>query len=124
MAVRTTAIKTMQEGQGALKLALSETDNDTMKNLLSLFDVLVLHYSNCGTENKTVILGMVYFSNTQMLYVENPLFHILIKELPIKYNDCNLMGHSLYCFVNYTLITKVIHSPNCELIFMRTSIYL
>lgn len=30
----------MQEGQGALKLGLSDTDNDTMKNLLSLFDMM------------------------------------------------------------------------------------
>jgi hypothetical protein len=72
MAVRTSAIKTMQAGQGALKLGLSNTD-DTMKNLLSLFEVLILHCSNSGMENKTVILSMVYFSNTQTLYVENCL---------------------------------------------------
>jgi hypothetical protein len=41
MAIRTSVIETMQEGQGGLKLGLSNTDNDTMKNLLSLFDVLV-----------------------------------------------------------------------------------
>lgn len=41
----------MQGGQVGLKLEFSNTDSDTNKNLLSLHDIPVLHYSNCGTEN-------------------------------------------------------------------------
>jgi hypothetical protein len=42
--------KIMQEGRHAL---VDIQGNDTTKSLLPLFDILVLHYSIYGIENKT-----------------------------------------------------------------------
>jgi hypothetical protein len=59
-----------QEGRGALKIEMSNTDsaNQTL-SLLPTFEVLVPHYSNYGTENKTVTSAIVFCGNTQMPYV-------------------------------------------------------
>jgi hypothetical protein len=84
-----------------------------------MFEVLIPHYSNYGAENKTITAATMYCGNTQMPYVENPIPQILIKGIPIMDKDSDLMIHSIYCLTNFHLITEVLSSPNCELIFMR-----
>jgi hypothetical protein len=87
-----------------------------------MLKVLVSHYSNYGTKNKTVTLAIVRWKESVALNLK-PHSSNTNKMNPHHGQRLQPNGTQyIYRLINLHLVVETLSSPNCKLIFMRATV--